>query len=63
MKIRAKNSFCGTLCMTQGEVREYDDTVVLQDLLQAGYVEEVKQDAPKGGKKNDDKRDNAKRRN
>jgi hypothetical protein len=28
--------------MHQGEVRECNDKVVLQDLLKAGYIEEVK---------------------
>ena len=41
MKIMALKSFCGTLTMTQGEVREYSDETVLSDLLKAGYIEEV----------------------
>lgn len=45
MKIRAKISFCGVLSMGLGEVRECNDKAVLDDLLRAGYVEEVK-DAP-----------------
>ena len=41
MKIKALKSFCGTLTMAQGDVREYSDETVLSDLLKAGYIEEV----------------------
>lgn len=58
MKIRALVSFSGVLCMRRGQEVEYDDNVVLQDLLQAGYIEEV---TPKEGvKKNESKRNRSK---
>jgi len=60
MLVRAKVSFAGTFSMYKGEVKECNDKVVLQDLLQAGYIEEVKQEAPKGGKQNESKRNNNK---
>lgn len=56
MKIKAKISFCGALCMTQGEVKECNDDVVLQDLLQAGYVE------PAEVVRDESKRDNSTKR-
>lgn len=42
MKIKAKTSFCGTLTMAKGEVREYSNEAVLADLLKAGHIEEVR---------------------
>lgn len=50
MKIRALKSFCGTLTMAQGDVREYSDESVLSDLLKAGYIEEVPAEQPSGRK-------------
>lgn len=41
MVIKAKIGFCGVLCMAKGEIREYDNKVVLADLLRAGYIEEI----------------------
>jgi len=32
--------------MHKGEVKECNDEVVLQDLLKAGYIEEVEQEKP-----------------
>jgi len=61
MLVRAKVSFAGTFSMYKGEVKECSDKAVLQDLLQAGYIEEVKQEkTTKGGKKNESKRNNSK---
>jgi hypothetical protein len=62
VKIRALASFSGVLSMGKGQEMEYDDEVVLQDLLQAGYIEEIKQEktTPKGGKVNEGKRNNSK---
>lgn len=43
MKIKANCSFSSSsISMYKGEVKECDNQVMLQDLLQAGYVEEVK---------------------
>lgn len=50
MKIKALTSFSGALTMHKDEVIEYDNRVVLDDLLQAGYIVEVK-DTPKRGVK------------
>lgn len=48
MKIRALTSFSGMLCMAKGEVIECDDKEVLDDLIDAGYVEPVEEKkAPK----------------
>ena len=41
MFIKAICSFSGALTMCQGETREYNNQAVLDDLLRAGYVEEV----------------------
>ena len=59
MKIKALTSFTGALTMSKGQEMEYDDDVVLQDLLQAGYIEEV-ETPTKGVKKNENKRNNSK---
>lgn len=64
MRIEALVSFCGVLCMTKGEIREYGDENVLADLLSAGYVREApiepkqKEPTPKRSvKKNDSQGD------
>lgn len=44
MKVRAVISFAGAFSMGRGEVRECSDKAILSDLLQAGYVEEVKEE-------------------
>jgi hypothetical protein len=46
MKIMALKSFCGTLTMAQGEVREYGNETVLSDLLKAGYIRELSKEIP-----------------
>jgi len=60
MLVRAKVSFAGAFSMYKGEVKECSDKAVLQDLLQAGYIEEVKQETPKGGNHNESKRNKTK---
>jgi hypothetical protein len=63
MLVKAKTSFTGAFNMYKGEVKECNDPVVLQDLLQAGYIEEVKQETTtKGGKENESKRSNSTKR-
>lgn len=47
MKIRALVGFAGSISMFKGEVREYNDKVVLSDLLKARYIEEIKDKAYK----------------
>jgi hypothetical protein len=60
MLIREKTSFSGALTMHKDEVKECSDKAILQDLLKAGHVEEVKEDTPKGGKQHESKRNNSK---
>ncbi|WP_312373006.1 hypothetical protein [Lachnoclostridium sp.] len=60
MKIKALVSFAGALTMRIGDVLEYDNKVVLQDLLKAGFIEEVTETAPKGGNKIEGKRSSSK---
>ncbi|MDB1927174.1 hypothetical protein PMY56_13610 [Clostridium tertium] len=42
MKVRALISFAGAFSMYKGEEKECSDETILQDLLKAKYVEEVK---------------------
>lgn len=58
MDVKALVSFSGVFSMYKGEVKECNDRVVLQDLLNAGYVEKVKAETatPKGGKQSEGKR-------
>ncbi|MCM3763450.1 hypothetical protein [Neobacillus niacini] len=42
MKVKALVSFAGVVTMGVGEVKEIKDKAICEDLLQAGYVEEVK---------------------
>lgn len=42
MKVRALISFAGAFSMYKGEEKECSDNAILQDLLKAKYVEEVK---------------------
>ena len=42
MLYRALVSFAGQVTMTKGEVGEISDPSIANDLLKAGYVEEVK---------------------
>lgn len=51
MKIKALTSFCGSLCMAKGEIRECSDKAVLADLLAAGYVEPAEEKTAESGKK------------
>lgn len=48
MRYKALKTFGGKVSMAEGEVREISDSSIANDLLQAGYVEEVK-DLPKAG--------------
>ena len=41
MLIKAKTNFAGTITMSKGQEMEYSDETILQDLLEAGYIEEV----------------------
>lgn len=44
---KALKSFSGVISMHEGETREIDNAELVADLLQAGYIEEVK---PKRGR-------------
>lgn len=46
MQYKALVSFSGIVSMAAGEVRDITDPLVAKDLLQAGYIEQLK-DAPK----------------
>ncbi len=52
MLVKALVSFCGVISMIGGEVRDITDKPVVDDLLQAGYVEKVKKEKKKVGVKN-----------
>lgn len=41
MKVKALVSFSGLVTMAQGDEKVIKDKVILEDLLQAGYVEEL----------------------
>lgn len=43
MKYRALVSFSGLISMAMGEVREISDEAIVIDLLNAGYIEELKE--------------------
>ena len=42
-KVKAKVSFAGVVTMGVGEVRDITDKAIVKDLVQAGYVEKVKE--------------------
>lgn len=39
-------SFCGTISMAEGEVRDIDPSLA-EDLLKAGYIKPVEEEKPK----------------
>ena len=39
---KAKVSFCGVVSMRAGDVKDIPDVNIAEDLLKAGYIEEVK---------------------
>ena len=51
---KALISFSGIVSMSKGQVREIEDKEIIKDLLNAGYIEEVKtKTEPKPIKKKD----------
>lgn len=56
MKVKALKSFFGAISMYAGEVRDIQTQAILDDLIEAGYIEPV---AQRRGAKNEGKRDNA----
>lgn len=57
MKIRALVSFTGAISMHKDEERDCNNKVILSDLLNAGYIEEVKKEK---SDKNESKRNHCK---
>ena len=59
MRVKANISFCGSVCMAQGEIRDIPEGGVLTDLLNAGYVERLDDkpldEEPAGDKSAEDK--------
>ena len=53
---KALKSFCGIVTMRRGETRELTDKTVINDLIKAGYIEEMQpaKKSTKGRIKNDD---------
>lgn len=43
---KALISFSGKISMVKGQLREIHDEVIVNDLLKAGYIEEVKEEKP-----------------
>lgn len=55
-KVKALKSFAGIVSMHTGEVKDIDDSNIVNDLVSAGYIEEVKEPAKtKTPKKKGDK--------
>lgn len=50
MAYRALVSFAGLVSMKKGETKEIKDQEVVNDLLRAGYIEEVGGEKPKSSK-------------
>lgn len=44
---KALKSFCGKVSMKKGETKDIDDKNVIEDLLNAGYIEEIKNESKK----------------
>jgi hypothetical protein len=51
---KALKSFSGIISMHEGETREINDADVVDDLLKAGYIEEVKPKRGRSTKKSGD---------
>ncbi len=41
MRVQALKSFAGKISMYEGEIREVNSLIELNDLLQAGYIKEI----------------------
>ena len=44
---KAKKSFSGIISMKKGETKDLKDAFVIKDLLNAGYIEEIEEEAKK----------------
>lgn len=54
MKVKALINFSGLVTMQNGEVRDIKDKEIYNDLIKAGYVEEVKRSSRKKVKADED---------
>lgn len=52
---KALKSFCGKISMKKNEIKDIDDKELIKDLLNAGYIEEIKEEVKKIDKKVKDK--------
>lgn len=48
---KALKSFGGLISMVEGEFRDISDPIIVNDLVKAGYIQEVKPAENKGKKK------------
>jgi hypothetical protein len=48
---KALKSFSGVVSMAEGEIKDISDPIVVNDLVKAGYIEEVKPAESKAKKK------------
>ena len=55
MKYRAKVSFTGLVSMAKGDIRDISDVSIANDLLKAGYIEELKPEKAKAPEKTAEK--------
>ena len=44
---KALKSFCGKISMKKNEIKDIDDKELIKDLLNAGYIEEIKEQVKK----------------
>ena len=44
---KALKSFCGKVSMKKGETKDINDKDIIKDLLNAGYIEEIKEESKK----------------
>ena len=51
MKVKALVSFVGQISMAKGEVREISNKELISDLLNAKYIEEIKEEVKTPTKK------------
>lgn len=42
MKVKALTNFSGLISMSKGEEKDINDKFIIEDLIKAGYIEEVK---------------------
>lgn len=47
MKVKALVNFSGVITMRLGEIRDIENELLYEDLIQAGYVEDAKTETPR----------------